>query len=170
MPARHATMHGLSMPRRAAAVGLALLALTGLTSCIALPPALPPDVGVPITDAEHAEQLAEHWEAVDPGLQDTSASILMSFSGLPEDADDRIWDDMFRIELAAGDALLDAEIGYLDGNGSDGEVYEVFFLGSDPHAMWAIIEPFYVDAPLAWSKVQGWESLEAVEPALDLSQ
>ncbi len=163
-----------AMPRRRAArlrgTAVAALALVSLTACIGLPPSSPADVGVPITDEEHGERVQEHWDDIDPALQDAEQSIIMSFSDLPTDPDDVVWEEMFFLELAVGEALLDAGVGYLDGNGSDGEIYEVFYWGNDHEAMWSIIEPMYADAPLAWSEVQGWVSFEAEEPALVLTR
>lgn len=159
--------------RRRAALSASLVAvsaLLGLTACVVLPPPSSIAVGAPITDEEHGERLEEHWDDVDPVLQDVGQSIIMRFSDVPAEPDDPAWEEMFMVELAAGDALLDAGIGYLDGNGSDGEVYEVFYYGSDHEAMWSIIEPMYDEAPLAWSEVQGWVSIEAEEPALLLTR
>ena len=146
----------------------ALVVLTGATACIATPPPRV-DVGVPIADPEHGRQVEEHWDRIDPALLAGEQSIVVRFQDWPVEMEERGWQEMLSLELAAGDAILDAGIGYLDGNGSDGTVYEVFFNGTDHLAMWSIIEPIYSDAPLAWSEVQGWDSLEAEEPSLLLT-
>ncbi|MET4100468.1 hypothetical protein ABIB37_002705 [Agrococcus sp. UYP10] len=151
---------------RTAGAGAVLVALMGLTACITPPPSSPG--AVPVTDVQHVERVEEHWEAIDPALEEAGQSIMMTFTGWPAETDDPVWHDMFALELEAGEALLDAGVGYLDGNGSDGEIYQVFFGGNDHAAMWSIIEPIYADAPLAWSEVQGWSSLDAEEPALEL--
>lgn len=93
----------------------------------------------------------------------------MTFTGWPDD-DDAVWAEMLARELSSGDALLDAGVGYLDGNGSDGAVHEVFFFGNGHEAMWSIIEPIYADVPVPWSEVQAWGSWEAEEPVLVLTQ
>ena len=169
MLAWDATARGRGAWRReTAATGVALVVLMSLTACIALPQS---SLGeVPITDVEHAERVGEHWDEIDPALRSAEQSIIMTFTGWPAETDDVVWQEMFALELAAGEALLDEGVGYLDGNGSDGVIYQVFFGGNDHAAMWSIIEPIYADAPLAWSEVQGWDSLEAEEPGLELTR
>lgn len=150
------------MRTRIAALVAAMLAGVTLAGCVVTPPAPTPHLA-------YADELEEHWEDVPDDLAD-DATIMMTFTDLPDAADAAAWDAMLARELEAGDALMAAGVGYLDGNGSDGVVYDVFFVGSDHEAMWAIVEPVYADAPIAWSSVMMWASAEDMEPTVELTR
>ena len=153
-------MSGSSARRALVAATIALASVMGLSGCVAMPPRT--------VAPEHVEEVVEQWDQVDASV-DGDASVILSFD-LPADVDDATWDAMLDLELVAGDALLAADAGYLDGNGTDGVVYDVFFYGLDHEDMWAILEPVYADAPIAWSTTQLWERWDDAAPAVELTQ
>ena len=147
--------------RLVASVAALIVCAFSLAGCVIAPPSTP--------HLAHYDEVEEHWEDVPDGIDD-DASIIVTFTDLPDADDDAAWEALLDLELEAGEALVAAGLGYLDGNGSDGVVYGVFFYGSDHEAMWEVVEPVYADAPVAWSAVRMWASSEDVEPAVELTQ
>ncbi len=77
-------------------------------------------------------------------------------------------DVLLETELAAEAALRDTGAGVIDGNEvGDGE-YQLYFLGPDRHRMWQVLKPVFAAAPLTWSRVELFQSLneEPVEVIL----
>jgi hypothetical protein len=51
-------------------------------------------------------------------------------------------DDYFAMEAGVAGLLASKpHLGYVDGNGTDGEVWELFLEGDDPDALWAAVGP-----------------------------
>lgn len=146
--------------RLVARVAVAMAATLALAGCVVAPPS---------GHLAQYDEVQEHWDDV-PESVVGDATIMMTFTDLPAADDDAAWDALLSLELEAGDALMAAGMGYLDGNGSDGVVYDVFFMGPDHEAMWQVIEPIYDDAPIAWSTVSMWASDDDAEPAVELTQ
>ncbi|QCR18740.1 hypothetical protein [Agrococcus sp. SGAir0287] len=149
--------------RLAAALATTMLAAAALSGCVLLPP----QQTIPTAHLADGDELAEYWDDVPEEVQG-DASIVMTFTDVPAADDEAAWEALTTLEMEAGVALVDAGVGYLDGNGSDGVVYDVFFYGLDHEAMWDVVEPIYADAPIAWSSVTMWDSFEATEPAVEL--
>jgi hypothetical protein len=110
----------------------------------ATPSASPESVAPTEADAEYSH---EQW-------------VVVVFGSPGEEFPRRLMDALLDTELAADEALGAADLGLIDGNEiGDGE-YELYFLGPDRHRMWQVLEPVFDKAPVRWTRVELYESLD----------
>lgn len=85
--------------------------------------------------------------------------VVITFTGTDEFPADAM-DALLATELAADEALSAAGAGMIDGNEIGDGMYQLFFVGVDRHRMWGLLEPVFADAPIPWSRVELFTSLE----------
>jgi hypothetical protein len=75
-------------------------------------------------------------------------------------------DTLVDTEVAADEALQEAGAGFIDGNEVGDYSYDLYFVGEDPSAMWAIIGPVFEAAPMKWTSVELRHGLEDQSPTV----
>ncbi len=132
-----------------------------LTGCAT--PQSPPTVSIDL------EELSDSWQDEYEDEFDEDL-VLVTFSiadGIELIEVRRV---MGPIEERADAALGSSGLGYLDGWGSGGDTYDVFFYGEDRDAMWLLLEPIMRDAPIPLLRVELWPpGMDAVPTVIDLS-
>lgn len=124
-------------PRRLVAAGIVMIVvLASLVACAVAPSAR-----------------ADHW-------------VVVRFDATLEASDLDVMDVLVDTELAADEALRAAGAGYIDGNEIGGGQYDLFFVGADRAAMWAILEPVFASAPVSWTRVELRDGSEDPTPTV----
>jgi hypothetical protein len=98
------------------------------------------------------------------GAGDNQAWVVVSFDDRQEEFDASLMDMLLETELQADEALAAADSGHIDGNDVGAYSYTLYFVGDDDEAMWAILEPVFAAAPVAWSEVELRDSFEDPTP------
>ena len=102
----------------------------------------------------------------DPSDAEPDHWVVVTFS----DAGDRLsldaMDSLLETEVDADDALRAAGAGWIDGNEMGENQYDLYFVGNDRNAMWAVLEPIFASAPIKWSRVELRDGLEDPAPLL----
>jgi hypothetical protein len=70
------------------------------------------------------------------------------------------------VETAADEALQASGAGRIDGNEVGQGDYDMYFVGSDAQAMWAVLEPILAGAPVPWERVELRDGLEDPDPTV----
>ncbi|WP_147424076.1 hypothetical protein [Microbacterium sp. AG1240] len=137
------------------AVGM--LASAGLLSgCAPLvtwtePPAAPAAGATPVESVAPAEGEGDDW-------------VVVSFDDREAESDLDPMDELLETELAADQALADADAGWIDGNDVGDGTYELSFVGDDTEEMWMLLEPVFADAPVPWSEVRLYDGFDDPTP------
>lgn len=92
--------------------------------------------------------------------------VVVRFDATPEASDLDVMDALLTTELAADEALRGAGAGYIDGNEIGDGQYDLFFVGADRTAMWAILEPLFASAPVPWTQVELRDGLKDPAPTV----
>lgn len=90
--------------------------------------------------------------------------VVVTFGGADEALPIGWMDALLPAEMAAVEALETSGLGYIDGNEIGDHGYELYFVGSDRHAVWGVLEPELRDAPVPWTRVELRTHLEDVDP------
>lgn len=80
--------------------------------------------------------------------------------------DTAVMNALLNTEMAADAALQDAGAGWIDGNEVGGHSYDLYFVGADRNAMWAILRPIIDQAPASWSSVELRHGLDDAKPTV----
>lgn len=94
---------------------------------------------------------------------DSDDWVIVKFQG-QENSDGDLMDALLETEIAADRALQDAGIGSIDGNEVGDGGYEIYFVGQDREAMWAILRPIVDQAPIPWSTAELRQGLDDKSP------
>lgn len=97
---------------------------------------------------------------------DEAQWVVVMFGG----ADDAMpvgWmDALLPIEMAAIEALEESGVGSIDGNEIGNHGYELYFVGEDREAIWAVLEPVLRESPVPWTRVELRARLEDPAPTV----
>lgn len=132
-------------------LGRALLAtslLGGLGACTVPPMGQSPDA-VEVDDVG-----GDDWVVVVYAFGDEQPSAML---------------ELLDTEMAADAALVEAGLGWIDGNEIGAESYDLYFAGSDAAAMWDVLQPVLEDAPVAWTSAELRDALEDPDPTIVLN-
>ncbi|MFL0564306.1 hypothetical protein ACH0CG_00985 [Microbacterium sp. 179-I 1D1 NHS] len=105
-----------------------------------------------VTGRTEPDASAELEEEIDTA--DEYDWVIVSFEVPEGEFDVDLMNALFETELAADQALLDAGVGQIDGNGAGLGGYDVFFYGDDADEMWRVLEPVFAEAPIPWTRVE----------------
>lgn len=94
---------------------------------------------------------------------DSDDWVIVKFQG-HESFDGDVMDALLETEIAADRALRDAGIGTIEGNEVGVGGYEIYFVGQDREAMWAILLPIVDSAPVLWSTAELRRGLDDKSP------
>ena len=92
--------------------------------------------------------------------------IIVHFADNPRYSSADAFDRLENTEFAADDALAATGEGWLDGNEVGGESYDLYFFGYEKSRMWAVLEPVFDEAPLAWTSVELLDDLDDPTPTI----
>lgn len=115
-----------------------------------------------VTGGSDPDTSAEIIEEPDPA--DGDAWVTVSFEAREDEFDIDLMDALFETELAADEALVDAGVGQIDGNGAGAGGYDVFFVGADADEMWRVLEPVFAEAPVPWTRVELSDGFDDASP------
>lgn len=97
-------------------------------------------------------------EAV-PGQGNAEEWVVVTYTDPEGKLSTRLMNALLKTEMEADQALSEAGLGGIDGN-EIGDDYQLFFVGSDRHRMWGVLEPILEKAPVRWSRVELFMSLD----------
>lgn len=131
-----------------------MLASAGLLVACAAHPASPGLNGqgaVGEVDLDASSAAADAW-------------VVVSFEDRDDQFDQNLMDALFDTEMAADQALAEADAGWIDGNDVGDHGYELYFVGEDPKEIWAAIQPVFASAPVPWTRVELRQGFEDPSP------
>ena len=92
--------------------------------------------------------------------------LVVTYADLDRSPSD-VMDMLLETELAADEKLAATDAGMIDGNEIGESEYQLFFVGDDRHRMWELLEPVLAEAPVPWSRVELFVTLDG-EPEVIL--
>ncbi len=98
-------------------------------------------------------------EAV-PGQGNADEWVVVTYADTEAKFSTHSMDALEETELEADEALSEAGLGMIDGNEIGDHSYQLFFAGSDRHRMWGVLEPILEKAPIRWSRVELFTSID----------
>lgn len=98
--------------------------------------------------------------------EETNGWVVVVYEDRPNEFDGDLMEALLETELAADQALAQADAGWIDGNDVGDSTYELYFVGEDAELMWNVLEPVFSKAPVAWTRVELRNGLEDPAPTL----